>query len=158
MASGRIHATSNFVAGVFLTTTTFLVFQDTNLTLAAATGSFAGLTITPDYDLNHSLPRSVITRIPYISILWLAMWKPYSLFFKHRSFWSHSPVFSTLIRIIYLMFWLTLFTELLGYLDMINWDMLDIFGIMWEYYDLTLMFLFCWVFQDVIHLWFDFVV
>ena len=158
MSSGKVHRASNTATGIFLTTTTFLVFQNVELTIAAALGSFIGLTINPDYDVNHGLPRSFFTRIPYIAVLWVAMWKPYSLAFKHRSFWSHSPLVSTVIRALYLGSWVWLAVGLLGYFGMISWDMWDILVLAYENFEFSAMLFFCWVVQDLVHLWFDFVV
>lgn len=152
MSSGKVHRASNTATGIFLTTTTFLVFQNVELTIAAALGSFIGLTINPDYDVNHGLPRSFFTRIPYIAVLWVAMWKPYSLAFKHRSFWSHSPLVSTIIRLLYMTVWFVAFGAMFG----INFGIiLDWMVLNWEF---CFTLFFCWVVQDLVHLWFDFVV
>lgn len=158
MASGKIHRASNTATGIFLTTTTFLVFQNVELTIAAALGSFIGFTVTCDYDVNHGLPRSLFTRIPYIAVLWVALWKPYSLAFKHRSFWSHSPFVSTVIRALYMGAWAWLVVGVLGYFGMISWDMWDILVLAYENFEFSAMLFTCWVIQDLVHLWFDFVV
>lgn len=158
MASGKIHRASNLATGIFLTTTIFLVFERQDLVIAAAIGSFIGYSATPDMDVNHGLPRSFFTRIPYIAVLWVAMWKPYSLAFKHRSFWSHSPLVSTVIRALYLGSWVWLAVGLLGYFGMISWDMWDILVLAYENFEFSAMLFTCWVIQDLVHLWFDFVV
>ena len=158
MANGKIHRASNLATGIFLTATTFLVFERQDLAIAAAIGSFIGYSATPDMDVNHGLPRSFFTRIPYIAVLWVAMWKPYSLAFKHRSFWSHSPLVSTVIRALYLGSWVWLAVGLLGYFGMISWDMWDILVLAYENFEFSAMLFTCWVIQDLVHLWFDFVV
>lgn len=40
--------------------------------------------------------------------LWLVLWKPYKTSMKHGRFASHFPIFSTLVRLLYIYFWLVL--------------------------------------------------
>ena len=73
----------------------------------------SGLVLSPDLDVdNGCIANKHIGSIPFIGglseILWRYYWKPYAKYVKHRSITSHAPVFSTLIRVVYLLWWLAL--------------------------------------------------
>jgi uncharacterized metal-binding protein len=75
------------------------------LTIAVATGCFSGILLSPDHDLaeNGNVTHTVV-RNDFGDTLWLVwsiMWYPYGRLISHRSFWSHTPVVSTLIRVLY---------------------------------------------------------
>ena len=70
--------------------------------LACSIGALAGIVLTPDLDLvskNYKMARFwgvVVER------LWFLAWTPYRVCIPHRSIWSHGPVISTLVRLLYL--------------------------------------------------------
>ena len=74
-------------------------------------GVATGLLITPDLDLaeNGSYAMRMLHKIPVVGSalagLWFWYWLPYGKLIKHRSFWSHAPIISTLIRIAYILWW-----------------------------------------------------
>lgn len=105
MPSGNTHAALTALAagGIYLGMT---VYGYTNMTVYAATlGCMAGVLITPDLDVDQP------TRSNYVmyreagllpGAIWRALWLPYGLAIGHRSWVSHFPVISTLIRLAYL--------------------------------------------------------
>ena len=78
-----------------------------------------GYFIDPDADLVgiSSAEGRMLRKIPILGILFVAYWTGYGGFFrgKHRSFWTHSYIFSTFLRYLYGFWWSFLFfRELLG--------------------------------------------
>lgn len=155
---GTEHKIANVASGVFLTTTSFLVFQRLDLSLAAAVGSLIGTVVTPDYDLDSALPRSFMTRIPFVSLMWGMMWWPYQRSVKHRSWVSHSPFVSTVLRALYMFFWFSAVSLLLLVMGITNVWAYDAVLWMGENFQIVMMVFFCWMFQDLVHLFQDFVV
>lgn len=67
-------------------------------------GLFCGLLM--DGDLDQAQQTASEKRIkerfgPLLGGLWGAFWTPYEKALKHRSFWSHFPVFATALRFLY---------------------------------------------------------
>ncbi len=155
---GTEHKIANVATGVFLTATTFLVFERVDLTVAAAVGSMIGTVITPDYDLDSHLPRSFMTRLPFISLMWGFMWWPYQRSVKHRSWFSHSPFVSTVLRALYMFFWFTVCSLVLFLMGITSVWSFDALLWMYDNFQITLMVFVCWMFQDLVHLFQDFVV
>jgi uncharacterized metal-binding protein len=71
-----------------------------------AAGCASGVILSPDLDCDMGyIGLAHLRNIPagrVISKLWEWFWKPYSLFFAHRSMSSHGLVISTIIRVVYL--------------------------------------------------------
>ena len=150
MASGKIHKQANIVGGIFFTTTSFLMFENTEIVVGALIGSLIGTIVTPDLDL--VVPSNFFSKLPIINFLWMCLWWPYKKIVKHRSFVSHSPLVSTILRLLYMLLWFFPLGVLFGF---------DFFGALdWVLYNynFTISLFTCWVLQDLIHLWFDFVV
>jgi uncharacterized metal-binding protein len=109
VANGRTHSLA-----VMMAAEGFLIAsaasRDVNLLWMVA-GSFTGLLINPDLDQNgQTISDAFINFIPKIGkhIAWL--WRVYTWIyrhlFKHRSFWTHTPIVGTLIRVVYFGWWL----------------------------------------------------
>lgn len=65
-------------------------------------GAMTGHIITPDWDVdggNISYKYLRRLKLEWLLRTWV---KPYAISYKHRSNWSHFPIFSTLWRLIYL--------------------------------------------------------
>jgi uncharacterized metal-binding protein len=78
--------------------------------------------MNPDQDVNNGNYSFSLVRKRFGNIIaWLyeLYWKPYALFVSHRSFISHSPIISTVIRFIYV-FWFPMFLLYYYSID-INW-------------------------------------
>ena len=74
-------------------------------------GVAAGLFLHPDMDIDAgNITNSYIRNVPVIgSVLesvWSWYWKPYAVFAKHRGLISHSLILSTMIRMLYALWWL----------------------------------------------------
>ena len=62
-----------------------------------------------------------------LGVVWVMYWFPYGTLFKHRSFWTHSYVFSTAIRFVYLFWWVYWLIFKNGWYDW--WTLLVSFGV-----------------------------
>lgn len=89
--NGRFHRRVTILASLPTGALAYALTQDVTIAWAASSGCLVGLVIHPDLDVSRS---------------WL--WAPYSKSFRHRSPWTHWPVVSTIVRILYLMGWLAL--------------------------------------------------
>jgi uncharacterized metal-binding protein len=75
--------------------------------LACALGVTATLAINPDLDLLQSSFSSKLRNKP-LFIPWWLLWYLYSAAIPHRHPYSHFPILGTLIRIAYLLFFITI--------------------------------------------------
>ena len=150
MANGKVHKQANIAGGAFMTAIAYILFGQPDIVIGAFIGSLVGTIVTPDLDL--VVPSNFFSRLPIINFLWMCLWWPYKKAVKHRSFVSHSPFVSTVLRLLYMLAWFAPFGLVFG---------VD-FGVLLEWVVINYIFcyavLFCWVVQDLIHLWFDFVV
>lgn len=108
MPDGLTHTKATLaVSGVVLTG---LVVANAPLpaVFAGAAGALSGVLLSPDLDVDdgyyglHVLRR---TLGPFSSWLWRTIWSPYAKVMSHRSYLSHFPVLSTILRVVYLYFW-----------------------------------------------------
>lgn len=99
--NGKAHLGMN-LAVLYANVTITYVCLPSDFLLPVLTGSIAGILITPDYDYEKNLPKSIVSEIPLLGKIWDIIWYPYARFVKHRSFWSHSFLFSTALRMFYL--------------------------------------------------------
>jgi uncharacterized metal-binding protein len=92
-------------------------FIDPMTTYTAMGGCMAGVLLTPDLDVDNASHSHYVVlhrfgMIPFI--IWRAIWYPYGVAIGHRSWVSHMPIISTLIR--------------LAYLALIAWGVFALFG------------------------------
>ena len=106
MSDGKTHsavtigATAGLLAGYYSG-----YFIDPHLFPIVAASCLAGIALSPDTDVDggyigHYYARKIFGKPGewyYNGIM-----KPYQLSFKHRSFWSHFPLISTLLRLTYM--------------------------------------------------------
>lgn len=102
MPSGNIHTIITIAAstGLYL-----LAPVSDPQRIAITAGCLAGLIISPDLDVDmqtsaHSTVRRTLGRLP--GLAWRLLWLPYAYLVPHRSWISHAPLISTLIRAGYL--------------------------------------------------------
>lgn len=103
MASGLIHSKVTKTLIIPSTAIGYLLTDDFYLGLLVGFGCWLGLFIEPDLDI--SLKTDSESRLDFIPIfgkLWFWLWKPYGNYLNHRSYVSHLPILSTLVRYIYL--------------------------------------------------------
>ncbi len=107
MPMGVTHRTINTVVSVPLAASTLTIGWTPLQAGCLLTGyTFATFLVNPDLDLNS---------IGYQSWGWLRfIWWPYQKILGHRCWMSHFPVISTLLRIVYLMWFPVLLLLLLG--------------------------------------------
>lgn len=87
--------------------------------MACSLGVLATLAINPDLDLLESSFKSKV-RKKYLLLPWWILWMPYSLALPHRHPYSHAPVISTLIRVVYLAFFIASVLAVLVTLDLVS--------------------------------------
>jgi uncharacterized metal-binding protein len=109
MTTGRIHSQAVFTAATCFAVVS-VAKSDPSLLWTSA-GAFVGLLINPDLDQNAStISDFFILTIPKIGkpIGWF--WRSYTWtyrhLFKHRSFFTHTPIVGTVIRIAYFGWWM----------------------------------------------------
>jgi uncharacterized metal-binding protein len=134
MPHGKAHASATVLLAAGIGILSASVFRDPVVTTAALTGGcLAGLVLTPDLDVDRgSISHRIVKRSAgfLIGFAWKVFWYPYSRLMPHRSWWSHMPVFSTLVRVFYLfalpalLWWLASMMVALPVLQMPTWDWL----------------------------------
>jgi uncharacterized metal-binding protein len=86
-----------------------------------------GILLTPDLDVDKTYIGNQIIKkkLGYIpERLWNGFWWGYKKSFKHGQFGSHFPVFSTLVRLMYVYFWTILVPHFLIYFSANpNWNL-----------------------------------
>lgn len=120
MPSGNTHAAMSFLAASGLLVVAYALQQPSYIGYGLAGGSLAGILITPDLDVDHSV-RAHHTFQKHFGWLpgqiWRLIWWPYARLIPHRHWLSHAPVLSTLLRLAYLggLIWILLFVMGLGW-------------------------------------------
>lgn len=101
MPSGRTHDSITLWSLPLVVGLTFERTQSSSLTLMVSGGFlFSGLMFGPDLDIYSRQYR----RWGWLRWIWL----PYRRGMRHRSLLSHGPLVGTVVRVLYLLFWLTL--------------------------------------------------
>lgn len=96
MASGRTHDSFCYVAAGVACAGASLIGWPAVLIGAAGFGGWSGLYLSPDLDLvSHPYNRWKELGLEFV-------WRPYKNAIKHRSWLSHLPVLSTLLRLAWL--------------------------------------------------------
>ncbi|RUM60932.1 MAG: metal-binding protein [Persephonella sp.] len=157
MPSGNTHEFFNMVSLPVVLT----ALQPEGLLPFIAGYLFSTFYLSPDMDLPHSKPSK---RWGSLKIIWV----PYQSFVSHRSLISHSPVISSVIRLLYLL--LPLFLTILiifkvidevffeGGLSVILQQDIGILNIETEIFFKNLIFYFAYgvIIGDLLHLLLDF--
>ena len=105
MPSGRIHSITNIVVGLSGSATMLLLSRGVEEIAGISTGAVIGILLSPDLDVdNGNIADYMIKRYTggIVETVWTMLWTVYRKAFKHRSFLSHFPLVSTIIRIAYL--------------------------------------------------------
>ena len=150
MSSGKVHKRANIITGACVVGGSILFGIPSVVVAGALAGSVIGTIVTPDYDVNGSLPASFLTKTPVIKLFWNTFWRPYQLMFKHRSFWSHFPFVGTTGRILYIAFWIWFWSWILWQLGfdispegVYNWFVMNA-----DFWIITFL---VWCGQDIVH-------
>lgn len=106
MSSGKVHNTVTVI--VSTVGTLFLLPINSQLALSYFLGGLSNIFLTPDLDqqtlnlVENILVKSKFLPVKVFGWLFVGFFMPYSLMFKHRSFFTHIPIISTIIRIFYI--------------------------------------------------------
>lgn len=107
MASGKTHSKVSTITGIVICSSAILQpSQWVNILAIGASCSLLGQFISPDWDVDNGyIGHTHAKKFGYIFYtFYRKLIRPYQLCFKHRSFFSHFPVISSVIRIVYLAF------------------------------------------------------
>jgi len=105
MASGRTHNVGTLVLVPIVTWIAWeFSHHDMLTTWLAGVGCFCGIFISPDLDMQQrTVSETTLLRWSLgIGYLWVFLWYPYAMLFRHRGI-SHTPIFGTVTRIVYLL-------------------------------------------------------
>lgn len=117
MSDGFVHyqasliLTAGFGVAIILT-------QDPRI-FECAIGSLVGILVSPDLDLSNGGivgGKFIRKRVGWVGEkIWKRFWRGYSGSFKHGTWGSHSPIFSTFIRVAYVYYWTIFIPHILIY-------------------------------------------
>jgi uncharacterized metal-binding protein len=111
MTTGKNHAKITLTSTPFIALAVGAVTLDPIASVITVIGSLTGLYVHPDLDIQYvtSNPRTlihshrkVLNTFGDLGWLWVALWWPYAKLIPHRSMVSHYPIYSTIIRLLYL--------------------------------------------------------
>lgn len=110
MPCGKTHAKFSLMLAPVVAVATLAITRDPMYAIAGGLGCLAGIPLTPDLDQEgiSSSEYWIIKWTLGLGFLWTMVWFPYALLCPHRSFISHFPIISTLIRLMYLSFFVTI--------------------------------------------------
>lgn len=116
MSSGITHLKSSLILAAALSSAAMLS-QDVRL-LECAGGAIVGIICSPDLDVDKGNISNWIVRKKvgrFAEKVWRGFWSNYSNSFKHRGFASHSPIFSTFVRLFYVYYLIVVLPHTLIY-------------------------------------------
>lgn len=106
MSSGQHHAgmTKGIASGITLGAISSYFLSPIEISLIAI-GCLLGLFLSPDADVDggyigYFYIRKISGRMG--ESVWNIIWLPYQRALKHRSFWSHTPIIGTVVRLLFL--------------------------------------------------------
>lgn len=91
MPDGKTHAILTVATSSTLFSASNYLEVPLDVSISLVAGCLVGLILTPDLDQAESRKG-----------LWAIFWFPYGKLIKHRDIWSHFPILSTVIRLIYM--------------------------------------------------------
>ena len=103
MANGRTHRAVGLTLAVGATVGgTFYDFYPESWAVGVGC-VVAAMLFNPDLDVDGGFIGNAAARKMRLETLYRVLFRPYQLAYKHRSWWSHGPITSTLWRMVYLM-------------------------------------------------------
>jgi uncharacterized metal-binding protein len=137
MSTGRWHNRINGLLALSVFGGALYVGAPLPVSAGLSVGVVIGFAVNPDLDVNGGSIAMHNIRRPFGTLaagLWRVYWYLYARLIRHRSFWSHTPVVGTLLRVLYLApLWICLIPFLSEYLliivtglclsDTIHWIM-----------------------------------
>ncbi len=106
MSSGQHHAgmTKGIASGIGLGAISSYFLSPIEISFMAI-GCLFGLFLSPDADVDGGYIGFWYIRKLFGKpgeFLWSILWTPYQRALKHRSFWSHTPIIGTVVRLLYM--------------------------------------------------------
>ena len=117
MPDGKTHAMLTATAGTVVAITMLRHGFSATEVILVSEGCIASFFLNPDLDVDGgNIGYSWIDKYfgKFAGIAWRAVWWPYAVLMPHRSFWSHAPVVSTLLRVTYWYIAYVLVAKVLG--------------------------------------------
>lgn len=110
MPSGSVHTANSLSIAALLSGAAYFydpVMLTNSDSVALVVGSLSGIFLTPDLDVDSGyIGLRFLRSIPivgrFVAWMWRLMWLPYAILVPHRSWISHFPVISTIIRVVIL--------------------------------------------------------
>jgi hypothetical protein len=135
-----------------------LVSQEPKM-LECVVGAVVGILISPDLDLSNGGivgGKLIRKRVGWIGErVWKRFWRGYSSSFKHGTWASHAPLFSTFIRLSYAYYWAVFIPHILIYfLVSPLWSLTYVLSWYAKIF-FSPMFLYGLISSDVIHFFLD---
>lgn len=171
MSDGKVHAGVSIgtAAGILSGYGLSYLTNDPISILIVSAGTLMGVFVGPDLDVDEgNISNYYIKKLFYINSWWRVFWRPYRIGFRHRGFFSHSPILSTILRILYIFF--PLFVMLFKDQDT-SWFQIAVYSLITQAMSIPLIFLvwFYWsyvdayglqfilglIISDILHLTFD---
>ena len=103
MSTGKTHNRVTLVSSITLSGFG-LYHYGINSAIALLVGGLIGLVLTPDLDVDAENISYGYARKIKLEWLFRLIFKPYGISYKHRSNITHLPLFSTIIRLLYVYF------------------------------------------------------
>lgn len=102
MSSGRIHSAASLGAAISVGTSWVAFRYLGSNPIPVSVGIVLQIVMSPDQDVDAGYIGDYYMRKLWLGWWWKLLWNPYKLIVKHRSFLSHSIIFGTANRILYL--------------------------------------------------------
>lgn len=104
MSDGRVHTAVTVGVSAGIIAGTFLSHLGIEYIPAAVIGCLTQIVMSCDLDVDEGYIGNFYMRKIGLNWWYELFWYPYKIGFKHRSFWSHTPIISTILRLCYLLF------------------------------------------------------
>ena len=102
-----MHAKASVSIAVPAAVITGWISNDVVGALLVSVGCVMGIVLSPDLDIDGKTYSETVLPEPFETV-WYLYWYVYARLIAHRSWVSHAPVVSTLIRCVYAMWWVPL--------------------------------------------------
>jgi uncharacterized metal-binding protein len=113
MATGKEHSAATIGCAFGAGTAMIVTGVPAEITVPLIAGVLSGIFISPDMDVDDGNISYMYMRNVGMEWYWSFLWRPYALVMHHRG-WSHFPIFSTIYRLIYLCFPVTILLSAFG--------------------------------------------
>ena len=105
MPNGIVHTRATMITTVAVGALSVCLGATPEQSFIISSGALLGTIVSPDNDVDEGFMGFHIVRVlcgDAASILYQLYWRPYALICNHRGIVSHTPIVSTIIRMVYL--------------------------------------------------------